>query len=40
MRDKPIDCAGDITVAGEYDMDLSFDLLGELAIWVTEAICE
>jgi hypothetical protein len=33
-------CAGEVTIAGEFEMDLSIDLWGEVAIWVTQAIRE
>lgn len=37
---EPLECDGEITIAGEYNENATFELFGQLAIWVTQAICE
>ena len=39
-RDRPIKCSGRVTISGEYDDDVSLDLFGQIAIWVTRASCK
>jgi hypothetical protein len=37
---QPIECSGQITIAGEFDEFVSYEFFGQIAIWVTQAICE
>lgn len=37
---QPIECSGQITIAGEFDELVSYEFFGQIAIWVTQAICE